>query len=379
MPFMLTEEQRMVRDTVRKLAQTEIAPRAAGYDSRHEYPWNNLKKMGDLGLMGMPIPEEYGGAGYDFLSYILTIEEISKACASTGVILAVHTSVASLPILYFGTAEQIRRYLPKLASGEWIGAFALTEPNAGSDASNISTTARLDGGHYIVNGSKIFITSGGQAGLYITFVTLDRSKGRNGITCLIIEKDTPGFSIGKIEEKMGLCASQTAELVFENARVPVENLLGREGEGFKVAMALLDGGRIGIGAQGLGIAQAALDAAVDYSKQRVQFGGTIASFEGIRFMLADMATQVDAARLLVYRAARMKDLGLPYGSEASMAKMFATDTAMKVTTDAVQIFGGYGYCKDYPVERYMRDAKITQIYEGTNQIQRLVIAKNLLK
>lgn len=379
MPFMLTEEQKMVRETVRKLAQTEIAPRAAGYDRRHEYPWENLEKMAGLGLMGMPIPEEYGGAGYDFLSYILTIEEISKACASTGVILAVHTSVASLPILYFGTGEQKRKYLPKLASGEWIGAFALTEPNAGSDASNISTTARLDGGHYIVNGSKIFITSGGQAGLYITFVTLDRSKGRNGITCLIIEKDTPGFSIGKIEEKMGLCASQTAELVFENARVPVENLLGREGEGFKVAMALLDGGRIGIGAQGLGIAQAALDAAVDYSKQRVQFGGAIASFEGIRFMLADMATQVDAARLLVYRAARMKDLCLPYGSEASMAKMFATDTAMKVTSDAVQIFGGYGYCKDYPVERYMRDAKITQIYEGTNQIQRLVIAKNLLK
>lgn len=379
MPFMLTEEQRMVRDMVRKLAQGEIAPRAAEYDRRHEYPWKNLEKMGELGLMGMPIPDEYGGAGYDFLSYILTIEEISRACASTGVILAVHTSVGSLPILYLGTEEQKRKYLPRLASGEWIGAFALTEPNAGSDAANISTTAYLDGDHYILNGSKIFITSGGQASLYITFVTLDRNKGRNGITCLIVEKDTPGFSIGKIEEKMGLCASQTAELVFENARVPVENLLGKEGEGFKVAMAVLDGGRIGIGAQGVGIAQAALDAALDYARQRVQFGKPIASFEGIQFMLADMATQVDAARLLVYRAARMKDLGLPYGGEASMAKMFATDTAMKVTTDAVQIFGGYGYCKDYPVERYMRDAKITQIYEGTNQIQRLVIAKNLLK
>ncbi|MCL6638174.1 MAG: acyl-CoA dehydrogenase [Firmicutes bacterium] len=374
MPFMLTEEQQMVRDMVRKLAQNEIAPRAAEYDRTHRYPWENLKKMGELGLMGVPIPEEYGGAGYDYLSYIITIEEISKACASTGVILAVHTSVGTFPILYFGTEEQKRKYIPKLASGEWIGAFALTEPNAGSDAASLSTSARLEGDYYIVNGTKIFISSGGQAGLYTTFVRTEK-----GITCLLVEKDTPGFSIGKIEEKMGLHADHTAELIFDNARVPRENLLGVEGEGFKVAMALLDGGRIGIAAQGLGIAQAALDAAVEHAKIRVQFKKPIAELQGIQFMLADMATQVEAARGLVYRAARMRDMGLPYSKEASMAKMYATDTAMKVTTDAVQIFGGYGYTKDYPVERYMRDAKVTQIYEGTNQIQRLVIAKNLLK
>lgn len=379
MPYMLTEEQQMVRDMVRKLAQNEIAPRAAEIDRTRTFPRENLKKMAELGLMGVPIPEEYGGAGYDFLSYIITIEEISKACASTGVILAVHTSVGTFPILYFGTEEQKQKYIPKLASGEWLGAFALTEPNAGSDPANLSTTARLEGDYYIVNGSKIFITSGGEADVYVTFVTLDKSKGHKGITCLLIEKDTPGFSVGKIEEKMGLHGDITAELIFDNAKVPRENLLGKEGEGFKIAMSLLDGGRIGIGAQGLGIAQAALDAAIEYSKIRVQFGKPISSFQGIQFMLADMATQVDAARMLVYRAARMRDMGLPYSKEASMAKMFATDTAMKVTTDAVQIFGGYGYSKEYPVERYMRDAKITQIYEGTNQIQRMVIAKHLLK
>lgn len=378
MPFQLTEEQIMLRDMVRKLAQNEIAPRAVEIDRTHEHPSDNLKKMGELGLMGVPIPEEYGGAGCDFLSYIITIEEISKACASTGVILAVHTSVGTMPILYFGTEEQKQKYIPKLASGEFLGAFALTEPNAGSDPANMNTTAKLEGDHYIVNGNKIFITNGGEADVYTTFVVTDKSAGHRGITALLIDKDTPGFSIGKKEEKMGLHGDQTTELIFENARVPRENLLGEEGQGFKVAMSLLDGGRIGIGAQGLGIAQAALDAAKEYAKERVQFGKPIAQQQAIQFMLADMATQVDCSRLLVYRAARMRDLGLPYSKEASMAKMYATDTAMKVTTDAVQIFGGYGYCKEYPVERYMRDAKITQIYEGTNQIQRIVIAKHLL-
>jgi len=377
-PYLLTEEQRMMRDMVRKLAQNEIAPRAAEIDRTHRFPRENIKKMSELGLMGVPIPEEYGGAGCDFLSYIITIEEISRACASTGVILAVHTSVGTFPILYFGTEEQKQKYIPKLASGEYLGAFALTESSAGSDPANLSTTARLEGDHYIVNGSKLFITNGGEADVYITFVTLDKSKGHKGITCLIVDKDTPGFFIGKKEEKMGLHGSQTTELIFDNARVPRENLLGGEGEGFKVAMSLLDGGRIGIGAQGLGIAQAAYDVALQYAKERVQFGKPIASFQAIQFMLADMATRIDCARLLVYRAARMRDMGLPYSKEASMAKMYATDTAMEVTTNAVQILGGYGYCREYPVERYMRDAKITQIYEGTNQIQRLVIAKHIL-
>lgn len=378
MPYMLTEEQQMMRDTVRKLAQNEFAPRAAEIDRERRFPRENIQRMAELGLMGVPIPEEYGGAGCDFLSYIITIEEISRACASTGVILAVHSSLGTLSILYFGTEEQKRKYIPKLASGEYLGAFALTEPNAGSDPSNLSTTARLDGDHYIVNGNKIFITSGGEADVYVTFVRTGQEKGHKGITCLLVDRDTPGFHIGKTEEKMGLHGDVTTELIFDNARVPKGNLLGKENEGFKVAMALLDGGRIGIGAQGLGIAQAAFDVALDYAKQRVQFGKPIAEFQAIQFMLADMATRIDCARMLVYRAARLRDMGLPYSKEASMAKMYATDTAMEVTTNAVQILGGYGYCREYPVERYMRDAKITQIYEGTNQIQRLVIAKRLL-
>ncbi|MFZ5632237.1 MAG: acyl-CoA dehydrogenase [Bacillota bacterium] len=380
MPLHLTEEQKMMRDMVRKLAQNEIAPRAAYYDKTHEYPWENIKKMAELGLMGVPIPEEWGGAGCDYLSYIITVEEISRACASTGVILAVHTSVGTFPILYFGTEIQKKKYLPRLASGEIIGAFALTEPGAGSDPSNLTTTARLEGDYYIVNGSKIFISNGGAAGVYITFVrTVPGSRGYQGITCLIVDKDTPGFFIGKREEKMGLHGDHTTELIFDNARVPRENLLGVEGDGFRVAMALLDGGRIGIGAQGLGIAQGAYDVALEYARQRVQFGKPIIEHQAVGFMLADMATQIDAARMLVYRAARMKDMGLPLSKEASMAKMYATDTAMMVTTNAVQILGGYGYCKEYSVERMMRDAKITQIYEGTNQIQRMVIVKNLMR
>lgn len=380
MPIDLNEEQLMLRDMVRKLAVNEIAPRAAMYDQTHEFPWDNINKMAELGLMGVPIPEEWGGAGCDFLSYIITIEEISRACASTGVILAVHTSVGTFPILLFGTEEQKKKYVPKLAAGEYIGAFALTEPNAGSDPSNLSTTARLEGDYYIVNGSKIFISNAGVAGVYVTFVRTDPgSKGYKGITCLLVDKDTPGFSVGKIEEKMGLHADLTGELIFENAHVPKENLLGVEGDGFRVAMALLDSGRIGIAAQGLGIAQGAFDVALAYAKERVMFGKPIVEHQSIGFMLADMATQIDAARMLVYRAARLKDRGLPLSKEASMAKMYATDTAMMVTTNAVQILGGYGYCREYPVERMMRDAKITQIYEGTNQIQRMVIAKNLVK
>ncbi|HZK18372.1 MAG TPA: acyl-CoA dehydrogenase [Clostridia bacterium] len=379
MPYLLTDEQKMMRDMVRKLAQNELAPRAVEIDKTHEFPWENIKQMGELGLMGVPIPEEYGGVGADFLSYIIVIEEIAKACAATGVILAVHTSVGTFPILYFGTEEQKQKYIPKLAAGEYIGAFALTESGAGSDPSNLATTARLDGDHYIVNGNKVFITNGGVAEVYVTFVRTGKEKGYRGLSCLLVDKDTPGFSVGKTEEKMGLNGSQTTELIFDNARVPKENLLGVEGEGFKVAMALLDGGRIGIGAQGLGIAQAAFDVAKDYAKEREQFGRPIGDFQAIQFMLADMATKIDCARMLVYRAARLRQQGEPYSKEASMAKMYATDTAMEVTTNAVQILGGYGYCREYPVERYMRDAKITQIYEGTNQIQRRVIGKHILR
>ena len=379
MNFVLSEDQQMMRTMVRNFAQKEISPKAAYFDEAHEFPLENIKKMGQNGLMGIPIPEEYGGSGADFLSYIIAIEEISKADASHGVILAVHTSVGTFPILYFGTEEQKRKYIPKLAAGEFIGAFALTEPNAGSDASGLATTAVKKGDHYVLNGGKRFITNGGYAEVYTVMAVTDRSKGSHGITAFLVDKDTPGFKIGKVEKKMGLNASSTTELIFEDAMVPAENLLGKEGEGFKVAMALLDGGRIGIGAQGLGIAQAALDAALGYAKERKQFGKAIGEFQAIQFMLADMATQIEAARLLVYQAANLRMQGLPYAKQACMAKMFATDTAMKVTTDAVQIFGGYGYCSEYPVERFMRDAKITQIYEGTNQIQRMVIARHLSK
>jgi alkylation response protein AidB-like acyl-CoA dehydrogenase len=316
--------------------------------------------------------------GADFLSYMLAIEEISYASAAVGVILAVHTSVGTMPILKFGTEEQKRRYVGKMAAGQLLGAFALTEPNAGSDASRIATRAVKKGDHYVLNGSKMFITNGGEADVYITFAVTDPGKGAGGISAFIVEKDTPGFSVGKKEKKMGLNGSSTTALIFEDAKIPASRLLGKEGEGFQIAMANLEGGRIGIAAQALGIARAAFDAAVSYTKQREQFGRPVAEFQGVQFMLADMATRIEAAKLLVYRAAMLREQGVPCPKEAAMAKMFATDAAMAVTTDAVQLHGGYGYIKEYPVERFMRDAKVTQIYEGTNQIQRIVIAKNLL-
>lgn len=379
MDFTLNDDQLMMRKMVRDFVEEEVIPQAVITDETHEFPIKILQKMGELGLMGIPIPEEYGGAGADFLSYILAIEEIARGCGSTAVILAVHTSVGTFPILYYGTEEQKRKYLPKLARGEMIGAFALTEANSGSDASSLVTTAVRRGDHYVLNGSKRFITNSGYAGVYTVMASTDRSKGPHGVTSFLVDANTPGFKIGKREEKMGLHGSATCELIFEDALVPVENRLGEEGQGFKVAMSLLDGGRIGIGAQALGIGQAAFEAALAYSQERVQFKQAIVNFQGIQFMLADMATQLEAARLLIYQAASRRVAGLPYSKEASMAKMFASDTAMKVTTDAVQIFGGYGYTKEYKVERYLRDAKITQIYEGTNQIQRLVIAKHLRK
>ena len=376
MDFQFNHDQLMMQKMVRDFVQEEIVPLAVITDETHEFPLKTIRKMGKLGLMGISIPKEYGGSGADFLSYILAIEEIAKGCASTAVIL-VHTSVESFPILYFGTEEQKQKYLPKLARGQFIGAFALTEANAGSDASSLQTTAVRRGDHYILNGKKRFISNAGYADIYLVMASTDLNRGAHGVTAFLVDKDTPGFKVGKREEKMGLNGSATCELIFEEAYVPVENLLGEEGQGFKVAMSLLDGGRIGIGAQALGIAEAALDAALAYSQERVQFKQSIGNFQGIQFMLADMATQIEASKLLVYQAASLRMAGLPYSKEASMAKMFASDAAVKVTADAVQIFGGYGYCKEYKVERYMRDAKITQIYEGTNQIQRILIAKHL--
>jgi butyryl-CoA dehydrogenase (EC 1.3.99.2) len=379
MDFSLTKEQEMVRRVVREFAEKEVAPKAKEIDQTEEFPWDTVKKMAQNDMMGIPYPEEYGGAGGDYLSYIIAVEEISRACATTGVILSAHTSLGSFPIYQWGTEEQKRKYLVPLAKGEKLGAFGLTEPNAGTDAAGQQTTAVLDGDHYVLNGSKIFITNGGKADIYIIFAMTDKSKGTRGISAFIVEKDFPGFSIGKIEEKMGIRASSTAELVFEDCIVPKENLLGKEGQGFKIAMATLDGGRIGIAAQALGIAQASLDEEIKYAKERQQFGRPIGKFQGIQWYIADMATRINASRWLVYNAAWRKQVGLPYTMEAAMAKLYASETAMFVATKTVQIFGGYGFTKDYPVERFMRDAKITEIYEGTSEVQKMVISGNLLK
>lgn len=378
MNLQFTEEQLMMRDMVRDFAQKEITPFIEKMEAG-EFPRPILNKMGELGLMGITVPEEYGGSGMDFTSYIIAINELSKVSAVIGVILSVHTSVGTNPILYFGNEAQKQKYVPKLASGEYLGAFCLTEPHAGSDAASLKTRAVKKGDRYVINGSKIFITNGGEADVYVVFASTDLEKRAKGITAFIVEKDTPGLIIGKNENKMGLHGSKTVELSFENMEVPEENRLGEEGEGFKIAMANLDVGRIGIAAQSLGIAEAALEASIEYAKERKQFGKPIAYNQGIGFKLADMATAVESARLLVYRAASLRSQGLPCSKEASIAKLFASRTAMEVAIDAVQIFGGYGYTKDYPVERYFRDAKVTEIYEGTSEIQRLVISKHLIK
>lgn len=380
MNFNLTKEQEMVRTTVNLFAETEVAPMAADIDLTGEFPTENVKKMAKYGFMGIPFPKEYGGAGGDNVSYAITVEELSRACASTGVICSAHTSLCATPIYMFGTEEQKQKYLVPLAKGEKIGAFGLTEPNAGTDAAGQKTTAKLDGDEYVLNGTKIFITNGGEADVYVVIAVTDKEKGtHHGTTAFIVEADTPGFSIGKKEDKLGIRASATTELIFEDCRVPKENLLGNIGDGFKIAMMTLDGGRIGIAAQALGIAQSALDEATKYSKERIQFSRPIAKFQAIQWMLADMATEIEAARLLVYKAAYLKDTKQKYGPAAAMAKLFAAETAMRATTKAVQIHGGYGYMKDYPVERLMRDAKITEIYEGTSEVQRMVISSSLLK
>ncbi|MGG1631034.1 acyl-CoA dehydrogenase [Rossellomorea sp. NRS-1567] len=377
MELRFTEEQQMMRKMVRDFAETEIQPFIEKMEEG-QFPREILNKMAELGLMGITIPEKYGGSEMDFTSYIIAIHELSKVSATIGVILSVHTSVGTNPILYFGNEDQKQKYLPKLATGEYLGAFCLTEPSAGSDAKSLKTKAEKRGDHYVLNGSKVFITNGGEADTYIVFAATDPSKGSRGVSAFIVEKDTPGLVIGKDEHKMGLHGSRTVQLTFEDMKIPADNLLGKEGEGFKIAMANLDVGRIGIAAQALGIAEAAFDYSTAYAKERVQFGKPIAAQQGIGFKLADMATAVEGSKLLVYRAANLRSNNISCGKEASMAKLFASKTAVEVSTEAIQVYGGYGYTKEYPVERLFRDAKVTEIYEGTSEIQRMVIGKNLL-
>lgn len=379
MEFKLSRQQEMVRKMVRSFSENEVKPLAAEVDETERFPMETVEKMARYKMMGTFVPKEYGGAGADEVAYAITVEELSRCCATTGVICSAHSSLCAWPIMKYGTEEQKQKYLVPLAKGEKIGAFGLTEPNAGTDASGQQTTAVLDGDEWILNGSKIFITNGGPAEIYVVMAMTDKSKGTRGISAFIVEKDALGFSIGKKEKKMGIKGSATTELIFENCRIPKENLLGREGKGFKIAMSTLDGGRIGIASQALGIAQGAMDETVRYIKEREQFGRPLAKFQSLQFEIADMETRIQAARHLVYGAAWRKSAGLSYGKEAAMAKLFAAETAMHVTTKAVQLHGGYGYTQDYPVERMMRDAKITEIYEGTSEVQKMVIAANVLK
>jgi alkylation response protein AidB-like acyl-CoA dehydrogenase len=375
MYFKLTEEQKLIRETVRSFAENELAPSAAERDENECFDRELMfDKVAELGLTGIVFPEEYGGAGADYVSYAIAVEELSRVCASTGVTLSAHLSLGANPIWLFGTEEQKQKFLKPLAEGNKLGAFALTESTAGSDAGGTRTTAVLDGDEWILNGSKIFTTNGGDAETYIVFARTDKeAQKHHGISAFIVEKDTPGFTFGKKEKKMGIRSSPTCELVYENCRIPKNQLLGEEGAGFKVAMKTLDGGRIGIAAQALGIAQGAYEEALNYARERKQFDQPIASFQAIQFILADMATRIEASRLLVYQSAWRASAGVSYGKESAMAKLNASETAMWVTTKAVQVFGGYGYTRDFPVERMMRDAKITEIYEGTSEIQRVVI------
>ncbi|RSK29991.1 acyl-CoA dehydrogenase [Bhargavaea beijingensis] len=379
MNFKLSEEHEMIRKMVRDFAEKEVAPTAAERDEEERFDVELFHKMAELGLTGIPWPEEYGGIGSDFLAYVIAVEELSRVDASAGVVLSAHTSLAGWPVYKYGTEEQKQKYLRPMAEGSKIGAYCLTEAGSGSDAGGMKTTAKKDGDHYILNGSKMFITNGGIADTYIVFAVTDPSSKHKGTSAFIVESDFEGFSVGKKEKKLGIRSSPTTEVIFDNCRVPAENLLGEEGQGFIIAMKTLDGGRNGIAAQAVGIAQGALDHSVAYAKEREQFGKPIAANQGIGFKLADMATSIEASRLLTYQAAWLESNGLPYGKESAMAKLMAGDTAMNVTTEAVQVYGGYGYTKDYPVERFMRDAKITQIYEGTQEIQRLVISRMLTK
>ena len=381
MNFELTEEQNLIREMVREFAEKEVAPSAAQRDEEEHFDRALMfDRLAELGLTGIVFPEQYGGAGADYISYAIAVEELSRVCASTGVTLSAHLSLGANPIYLFGNEEQKMQYLAPLAQGQKMGAFGLTEPSAGSDAGGTKTTAVRDGNDWVLNGTKIFITNAGEADTYVVFARTDKNAQKHhGISAFIVEKGTPGFTFGKKEKKMGIRSSPTMELVFEGCRIPKENLLGEEGKGFKVAMKTLDGGRIGIGSQALGIAQGALDAAIAYTKERKQFDVSIATFQGVQFQLADMATQVEAARLLIYTAAYRASAGLASSQESAMAKLMASETAMRVTTQAVQLHGGYGYTREFPVERMMRDAKITEIYEGTSEVQRIVIGAALTR
>ncbi len=378
MDFKLSKEHEMARTLFRDFAQNEVKPFAQEVDETEIFPRETVTKMQKYGFLGIDVPKQYGGQGCDSLAYVMAIEEISKVCATTGVILSAHTSLCCGPILKFGTEEQKQKYLVPLASGKKLGAFALTEPNAGTDAAGQQTKAALDGDEWVLNGSKIFITNGKEADVYIVFAMTDKSLGTKGISAFIVEKGTLGFTFGTKEKKMGIRGSSTYELVFTDCRIPKDNLLGAQGKGFSIAMQTLDGGRIGIAAQALGIAAGALDAATAYVKERKQFGRALAKFQNTQFKLADMATRIEAARLIVYKAAMAKDTQKRFSVEAAMAKLFAAETAMAVTTEAVQLLGGYGYIREYDVERMMRDAKITEIYEGTSEVQRMVISGALL-
>lgn len=379
MDFSLSKKEQLFLQMIREFAEKEVKPLAAEIDEQERFPLETVTKMAELGIMGIPVPTNYGGAGGSNLMYIMAVEELSRVCGTTGVIVSAHTSLCAAPILHFGTEEQKCKYLPSLASGESIGAFGLTEPNAGTDASGQQTIAVEDGEDFILNGTKIFITNAEYASLYVIIAMTDKSKGTKGISAFIVEASTPGFSIGKKEKKMGIRGSATCELIFQNCRVPKANMLGKIGDGFKVAMWTLDGGRIGIASQALGIAQGAMDETVKYTKERKQFGKSISQFQNTQFQLADLDTKIEASRLLVYKAATLKDNSQPYTVAAARAKLFAAETAMEMTTKAVQFHGGYGYTREYPIERMMRDAKITEIYEGTSEVQRMVIAASLLK
>lgn len=379
MDFSISKTEELFLQMIREFAEKEVKPLAAQVDEEEMFPMETVKKMAKLGIMGIPVPTQYGGAGGSNVMYGMAVEELSRVCATTGVIVSAHTSLCCAPIMENGTEEQKMKYLPKLASGEWLGAFALTEPGAGTDAAGQQTTAVLDGDEWVLNGSKIFITNGTYADVFIIIAMTDKSLGTKGISAFIVEKGTKGFSIGKKEKKMGIRGSATTELIFEDCRIPKENLLGALGKGFGIAMKTLDGGRIGIAAQALGIAQGAIDETVKYTKERKQFGRSISQFQNTQFQMADLETKTQAARLLVRSAHYKKDNGMPYSVDAAMAKLFCAETAMEVTTKAVQFFGGYGYTREYPVERMMRDAKITEIYEGTSEVQRMVISGKLFK
>jgi alkylation response protein AidB-like acyl-CoA dehydrogenase len=376
--YFMTDEQLLIRNMVREFAKEELKPIVGEIDKNHRFPTESIPRMAELGLFGLSTSEEYGGSGGDIVSYILAVEELSRVSATHGLILSCHVSVCVHPILQYGTDEQKKKYLPDIASGRKLGAFAITESGAGSDATAQTTSAERKGDCFILNGTKIFITNGGYADTFVVLAVTDKNKGLKGLSAFIVEKAFPGFQVGQEEEKMGMNGSSTTEIIFKDCAVPAENMLGKEGDGFKVAMGALDGGRISIAAQGVGLAQGALEAAVDYARQRVQFGKPIAANQGIQWMLADMALEIEAARLIVYNAARLKDAHKNYSKQSAMAKLHAGQTAVSVTTKAVQIHGGIGYTKSYPVERYMREAKLIEIYEGTNEIQRIVIAKHLL-